>query len=53
MLFSNCIKDQIEVLCKRDKVKTLYSFGSVLNNQFPENSDVNLIVDYVTEDLMV
>lgn len=33
-------------LCEIHKVKSLYAFGSVLTNQFNEESDIDLIVDF-------
>ena len=32
-------------LCKSHKVKELYAFGSVVNGNFNDNSDVDLLVD--------
>jgi len=34
------------VLCKKYNVKTLYAFGSVLNDKFDVGSDVDLIVAF-------
>jgi predicted nucleotidyltransferase len=45
----NLINKNIELinaLCKSHKVKSLYAFGSVLTNQFNEQSDIDLIVDF-------
>ena len=39
------IKD-IEKLCKEHKVKSLYAFGSVLTDNFNEQSDIDLVVDF-------
>lgn len=36
---------QIKKLCKTNKVKSLFAFGSVLRDDFNENSDVDLVVD--------
>lgn len=33
-------------LCKKHKVKSLYAFGSVLNENFNSESDIDLIVDF-------
>ena len=38
--------NRIKELCTRHKVKSLYAFGSVLNNSFHPNSDIDLIVDF-------
>ena len=43
-------KDQIQRLCKNYKVKTLYSFGSVNTTKFSKESDVDLMVDFETND---
>ena len=37
---------QVAQLCQRHNVKALYAFGSVLTEQFGNNSDVDLIVDF-------
>ena len=42
--------DQIRQLCENYKVKTLYSFGSVNTARFKKSSDVDLIVDFETND---
>ena len=39
------LKD-IERLCEEHKVKSLYAFGSVLTNNFNEQSDIDLVVDF-------
>ncbi|TZF85934.1 nucleotidyltransferase (plasmid) [Pedobacter sp. BS3] len=36
----------IEKLCKQYKVKSLYAFGSVLTNNYNNQSDIDLIVDF-------
>jgi len=41
-------KDAIAKLCKAHKVKSLYAFGSVLNDNFNSESDIDLIVDFTT-----
>ena len=43
-------KEQILLLCKNYKVKSLYSFGSVNSKLFTVNSDVDLMVDFNTTD---
>jgi predicted nucleotidyltransferase len=35
----------IKKLCKQNKVRSLYVFGSVLTDEFNKNSDIDLIVD--------
>lgn len=37
-------------LCTDHKVKSLYAFGSVLNDQFTKTSDVDLIIDLLPTD---
>ena len=34
-------------LCKNHKVKSLYAFGSVLTDSFNQESDIDLIVDFL------
>jgi predicted nucleotidyltransferase len=36
---------EIRVLCQKNRVKSLYVFGSVLTDQFTDKSDIDLIVD--------
>jgi hypothetical protein len=43
--------EQIQELCKSNKVKTLFAFGSVLRDDFSENSDIDLVVDIDEKDL--
>jgi uncharacterized protein len=43
-------KDQIQKLCKNHKVRSLYSFGSVNSNRFDKESDIDLLVDFETND---
>jgi uncharacterized protein len=38
--------NDIERLCQKHKVKSLYAFGSVLTDTFNEDSDVDLLVDF-------
>ena len=35
----------IRLLCQKNRVKSLYVFGSVLTNRFTDKSDIDLIVD--------
>jgi predicted nucleotidyltransferase len=37
-------------ICKLHKVKTLFVFGSVLNNNFGKDSDIDFIVDINSSD---
>ena len=43
---------QINKLCSKHRVKTLYAFGSVLNRGFNSQSDVDLIVDFEPVDTL-
>jgi len=38
----------ITKLCKTHKVKSLYAFGSILNDNFNPDSDIDLIVDFAS-----
>jgi predicted nucleotidyltransferase len=38
-------KNEITDLCLKNKVKSLYVFGSVLTDRFTEKSDIDLVVD--------
>jgi predicted nucleotidyltransferase len=38
--------DAISEICKSGKVKSLFAFGSVTRNDFNENSDIDLVVDF-------
>ena len=40
----------IKELCKANKVKSLFAFGSVTRDDFNENSDIDLIVDFEEKD---
>lgn len=42
--------EQIQWLCKTNKVKTLFAFGSVVRDDFNENSDVDFVVDIDEKD---
>ncbi len=41
---------QIQELCKASNVKSLFAFGSVIREDFNENSDIDLIVDFDESD---
>lgn len=36
---------EIRILCQKNRVKSLYVFGSVLTDRFTDKSDIDLIVD--------
>ena len=42
--------DQIQELCKINKVKTLFAFGSVTRDDFNDTSDIDLVVDIDEKD---
>ena len=42
-------KLSIDKLCKENRVEKLYVFGSILNESFNENSDIDFIVDIRNE----
>lgn len=44
-VFDKYLND-IQRLCRAHRVKRLYAFGSVLNDQFSQTSDIDLIVDF-------
>jgi predicted nucleotidyltransferase len=50
-ILENHISD-ITALCKNHKVKTLYAFGSVLNENFNEQSEIDLVVDFQPQDVL-
>jgi len=49
MFLDSYIKE-IHALCDIHKVRQLFAFGSVLNSEFTEDSDVDFIVDFNTSD---
>jgi predicted nucleotidyltransferase len=46
-------KGDINKLCKQNRVKSLYVFGSVLTDKFNDNSDIDLFVDIDSNDPLV
>ena len=42
--------NEINGLCKKHKVRTLYAFGSVLSENFDAESDVDFLVDIISND---
>lgn len=50
MKIEKSILVQIQKLCKSNKVKSLFAFGSVTRDDFNENSDVDLVVDIDEKD---
>ncbi len=51
MLLLESYKKDIETLCKNHKVEQLYVFGSVTNETFNKNSDVDFLVKFKEFDL--
>jgi predicted nucleotidyltransferase len=43
--------DILRELCKKHKVKKLFVIGSVLTNNFKNNSDIDFVVDFEEVDL--
>lgn len=43
---------EITKLCEAHRVKKLYAFGSILSDDFNSESDVDLIVDFASIDLL-
>ncbi len=43
---------EIVKLCESHKVKSLYAFGSVLNDTFNDESDIDLVVDFQQLDVL-
>ncbi len=41
---------QIQEICKINKVKSLFAFGSVTRKDFNEKSDIDLVVDFDEKD---
>ena len=41
---------QIKELCKNNKVKSLFAFGSVVRDDFNDSSDIDLLVDFDEND---
>jgi uncharacterized protein len=41
---------EIRILCRKNKVRTLYVFGSVLTAKFSDSSDIDFIVDIASGD---
>ena len=42
---------QIELLCEKHKVKSLFAFGSVLTDRFNDESDLDFLVTFENIDL--
>ena len=42
--------NEIKTLCENSSVKSLFAFGSVTRNDFNEDSDIDLVVDFNESD---
>ncbi|MEZ5173965.1 MAG: nucleotidyltransferase domain-containing protein [Bacteroidia bacterium] len=42
--------NKIQDLCKDNKVKSLFAFGSVIRDDFSPSSDIDLVVDFNEND---
>jgi len=49
-MFLDRYTNEIYTLCLKNKVKSLYVFGSVLTERFSEKSDIDLVVDIDSSD---
>jgi predicted nucleotidyltransferase len=49
-MYLEIYKEEIRELCRKNKVKNLYVFGSVLTDRFTNISDIDMIVDFDTHD---
>lgn len=45
-------KRELDQLCDKHKVKTLYLFGSILTDKFNDSSDIDMLIQFYTIDLM-
>jgi predicted nucleotidyltransferase len=46
-------KGEIKELCKQNRVRSLFVFGSVLTDKFNDKSDIDLLVDIDSNDPLV
>ena len=46
MVAANIPQDRIAVFCKRHHIKTLSLFGSVLTDEFDNDSDIDVLVEF-------
>lgn len=42
--------EELKSLCKTNRVKSLFAFGSVTRDDFNEDSDIDLVVDFDESD---
>ena len=49
-MYLNKYLSQIKDLCSKNRVKTLFAFGSVITEKFSDKSDIDLLVDIDSND---
>ena len=49
-MYLDTYTDRINRLCETHEVRQLFAFGSVLNDGFSEGSDIDLVVEFNTND---
>lgn len=49
-MYLDNFKNEIRNLCLKNKVKSLYVFGSVLTDRFNDTSDIDMVVDIDSTD---
>jgi uncharacterized protein len=50
LMYLEKFKEEIRLLCEKNKVRNLFVFASVLSERFNESSDIDLIVDIDSAD---
>ena len=50
MHIASAQQKEISKVCKQHKVKSLFAFGSVTRDDFNDNSDIDLVVDFDEND---
>ena len=50
MNLSDLQSEELKKLCKTNKVKSLFAFGSVTREDFDEDSDIDFVVDFDEND---
>jgi predicted nucleotidyltransferase len=48
--YLNAYIDRLVALCRENKVKKLHAFGSVVTGRAKPGSDIDLLVDFVSDD---
>lgn len=52
-MYLELYRNRIVELCKKNKVKYLFAFGSVLTDKFTDKSDIDLLVDIYSDDPLI